>query len=152
MTLRARLKYRASCLDPTGPDYPGATKQTEYVLYERNGSVAGLTIQHRVAHAHGPATYGTLKHFAVDVPPEIQEILVLGGVGSDHRDGARLITYTGNRHWLLNNTGEQLRVVAADGTVLDVAEVPAHTCVRLPAAPSLVRPALVAAAAFGPVR
>lgn len=148
---RGALELLTSCLDPHGSDRPRDDKSPEYVLFRRSGSVADLTLEHRVKHhGHGGETYSPLYHFPHDLPKHISEVLIRNGHGTDREDGARFIGYTRQDRWLLNNQGERLRVVNSAGTVLATFDVPARTCQVLPPAPRIIG-AGAAAAAFGAV-
>lgn len=146
------LKYITGCLDPQGSDRPRDDKSPEYVLFSRDGSVAGLTIEHRVKHhGHGGETYAPLYHFDADLPKHITQVLIRNGSGQAREDGARFIGYTGSDRWLLNNQGERFRIVNSQGTVLATFDVPGRTCNALPAAPKVIVTSGAAAAAFGEV-
>ncbi|CAM3265047.1 hypothetical protein DESA109040_05770 [Deinococcus saxicola] len=149
------LDLITACLNPPGKDRPHADKSGEYLLFKRNGPVKGLQVQHRVKHSHGEDTFGLFCGIASEPSAYITEVLMLNGVGTNHEDGARLVLYTGSQRFLLNNSGERIRVVDSRGTVLAAFDVPANTCGALPAAPSkIIIPAagVAAASAFGQVR
>lgn len=150
------LTLTASCIDPAGPDFPQADKSLEYLLFTRTGPVRGLRIQQRVEHHQGAPrldTYADMYEFTAELPGHIRQVLLRNGAGVTHEDQGRYVVYVGRRRWLLNNTGESVRLVNAAGVVLSTWDIPARTCSALPAAPARVLvPATAAAAAFGPVR
>ena len=151
--MKSSLQYLTSCLDPQGSDRPRGDKSGEFVLFTREGSVSGLTIEHRVKHnGHQSDTYAPLYHFQGDLPKHITQVLIRNGTGRDHEDGARFVGYTHSDRWLLNNTGERIRIVNSAGFVLATFDIPARTCNALPIAPKVIVTSGAAAAAFGEVR
>lgn len=147
------LDLISSCLNPKGKDRPNADKSGEFLLFKRSGPVNGLQIQHREKHNHHGDTFVTLRTITTEPPAHIKELLIRSGSGTDHEDGARLVLYTQNRHWLLNNPGERIRIVDARGVVLATFDIPGQTCNPLPkAAAAVLVPSTPVAASFGQVQ
>lgn len=150
--MKSSLQYLTSCLDPQGSDRPRGDKSGEFVLFSREGNVGDLIVEHRVKHnGHQGDTYAPLYRFMRDLPKHITQVVIRNGIGQDHEDGARYVAYTGSDRWLLNNSGERIRIVNSSGVVLATFEIAAHTCNALPSAPKVIVTSGAAAAAFGEV-
>ena len=158
----SRAEFEAVCINPPGKDRADADKHSEYVLLSVKGNAEELKLQHLVYPASGKPYFDTWYTIKLDLPPHVNQLLVRGGEGTPHVDGARQTVYTGDRRWRFNNAqGEHLRVVDKHGKVLAEMVVPGNRCDLLPpppkapgvipSVPPIVRPSIPAAAAFGEV-
>lgn len=138
-----------SCINPLGPDRPGADKRGEYLRFRRDGAIRGFRVRQRVRHTGGhPDTFQDI--YVADHEPavHIQELVLRNGHGTRHEDQARLIDYMQSGRWVLNNKGETIQVVSPNGQVVASFDIPADTCAVLPAAPSRI---IIPAAGVGMV-